>query len=163
MTIPKIEEVTGVGKSTFYRWRDGDWTKDPRGSEVRDFCVGLGIPLDTAFAALGWVEDDPTTCDLLKAIFAHMGWEVEVASTVVDGLRLLDPPPELLLLDLSLSDGDGAAILRQVRSARLPTRVAVTTGHDPAGLGPVSELGPDAVFWKPIDVGEVCRSFGLRP
>jgi len=108
------------------------------------------------------VEDDPTTCDLLRAIFAHLGWQVAVASTVAEGLSLLDPPPDLLVLDLTLPDGDGTDLLRHVRTAHLPTRVAVTTGHDPALLSAVSSLRPDALLQKPIEVADVCRAYDAR-
>jgi DNA-binding response OmpR family regulator len=108
------------------------------------------------------VEDDRTTCDLLRAIFAHLGWQVLVASTVADALRLLDPPPDLLVLDLTLPDGDGTDILRHVRTAHLPTRVAVTTGLDPAFLPAVTSLRPDALLQKPIEVADVCRACGPR-
>lgn len=108
------------------------------------------------------VEDDRTTCDLLRAIFSHLGWEVKVAETVADGLALLDPPPDLIVLDVSLPDGDGTDILRYVRSAQLPTRVAVTTGHDPSLLSVIASLTPDALLQKPIEVADVCRAFDLR-
>jgi hypothetical protein len=57
MTIPDIERATKVGKSTFYRWRDGDWSKDPRPSQVKAFCEGLGIPYEIPYRLLGWAED----------------------------------------------------------------------------------------------------------
>lgn len=57
MTIPDIERATGVGKTTFYRWRDGEWTKDPRATQVRAFCDGLGVPYQQAYRLLGWSEN----------------------------------------------------------------------------------------------------------
>lgn len=49
-----IEELTGVGTSTFHRWRRGDWGHEwPKIQQVIDFCKGLGIPEEDAFAALG--------------------------------------------------------------------------------------------------------------
>lgn len=56
LTIPDVEKATGVSKTTFYRWRDGDWTKDPRASQVKAFCEGLGVPVDAAYRLLGWSE-----------------------------------------------------------------------------------------------------------
>ena len=108
------------------------------------------------------VEDDRTTCDLLRAIFAHMGWDVDVAETVAEGLAGLDPPPDLLVLDVTLPDGDGTDILRKVRSDHLPTRVAVTTGHDPGMLTALASLRPDALLQKPIEVEDVCRAYDRR-
>lgn len=57
ITIKEIERRTGVGSTTFYRWRDGDWTADPRPSQVDAFCDGLDIPTTAAYRALGWGAD----------------------------------------------------------------------------------------------------------
>ncbi|MER7164534.1 helix-turn-helix transcriptional regulator [Micromonospora sp. NPDC000207] len=57
MTVEDIAKATGVSSATLYRWRNGDWTKDPRGSQVRGFCAGLGAPLAVAYRLLGWSED----------------------------------------------------------------------------------------------------------
>jgi len=59
MTIADIETATGVSQGTFYRWRDASWTADPRGTQVRAFCVGLGIPPDAAFRLLEWEASPP--------------------------------------------------------------------------------------------------------
>jgi DNA-binding response OmpR family regulator len=106
------------------------------------------------------VDDDRTTRFLLRAIFTQMGWEVAVAGSVTAGLSRLDPPPDALILDLSLPDGSGTEILRRIRRDRLPTRVAVTTGHDPDSLGHVAELRPEALLQKPVSLDELCRVWG---
>ena len=82
-----------------------------------------------------------------------------MAATVAEGLDLLDPPPDCLVLDLMLPDGGGEAILRKVREDDLPTRVvAVTTGsNDPARLAVVKELNPDVLLSKPIDPSVLLR------
>lgn len=50
----KIADITGVGPSTFHRWRRGDWGRGwPELQKVIDFCEGLGVSVDEAFAALG--------------------------------------------------------------------------------------------------------------
>lgn len=54
MTIADIEEATGLGNSTFYTWRKGNWDRDPVQGRVRQFCEGLGLSLDEAYGALGW-------------------------------------------------------------------------------------------------------------
>jgi len=93
------------------------------------------------------VEDDPATQKIWQVIFSRRGWEVAVASTVSEGLALLDPPPDYLILDLKLPDGDGEAILRKVRDDKLKTRVAVTTGSvDPTKSGALESLEPEALF-----------------
>lgn len=57
MTIEQIEKATGIGSTTFYRWRDGKWARDPVASSVRNFCTGLGVSISEAYRALGWSED----------------------------------------------------------------------------------------------------------
>lgn len=59
MTVPQIEAATKLGNSTFYSWRKGDWNRDPVPARVRDFCLGLGVPIDEAYRALGWSVPDP--------------------------------------------------------------------------------------------------------
>lgn len=79
MTVEQIEQATGVGKSTIHRWMTGQWSRDPRASEVRSFCAGLGVSLDSAQQALGWVAvraerepepimDDPDVRAVMRAL-----------------------------------------------------------------------------------------------
>lgn len=58
LTIADIEDRAGVSSATLYRWRDGQWAKDPRPSQVKAFCQGLGIPWESAFKVLGWTTGD---------------------------------------------------------------------------------------------------------
>jgi len=61
-SIPKIAEVSGVGQSTIYRWRDGDWTRSPGGDQVAAFCAALDIPASSAFSIL-WPNKDERPVD----------------------------------------------------------------------------------------------------
>lgn len=54
MTVADIEKATGLGNSTFYTWRKGNWDRDPVQGRVKQFCEGLGLSLDEAYGALGW-------------------------------------------------------------------------------------------------------------
>ena len=104
------------------------------------------------------VEDDESVRTVWKTVFSQRGWNVAVAGTVAEGLAKLDPAPDFLILDLSLPDGNGSAILHRVREANLKTRVAVTTGEsNVARIRAVRLLRPEAIFLKPIDFFGVCR------
>ena len=100
------------------------------------------------------VEDDPTSRTALGYLLAHHGWNATEAATLGSGAQMLDSArPHVLILDLMLPDGDGADLLRRVRAERLPIRVAVVSGvGDPQRLAAVNQLGPDAMFHKPLDV-----------
>jgi DNA-binding response OmpR family regulator len=114
--------------------------------------------MDRQRHALVLVEDHDTTRRVLARLLSLNGWEVRTASTVAEGLALLDSVPDCIITDLMLPDGEGETVLRHVRDAGMPTRVVVTTATgDEARLARVWRLEPDAVLRKPIDVDEVCR------
>lgn len=101
------------------------------------------------------VEDDRVTYTALRVLLGTT-WDVTIATTLADALRLLDSVPDVVVLDLMLPDGDGAELLKRVRSLRLNSRVVVTTGsHDPARLNALNRLRPHAVMQKPIDLAEL--------
>src|SRR5262245_2110480 len=105
------------------------------------------------------IDDNSLTRHLLRQVLALalIGWAFIEAATVAEGLDRLNPPPDCVLIDLDLPDGSGAAILRKIRQDRLPTLVIVSSGAtDPARLGEVATLRPDAVLPKPIDPERLC-------
>jgi DNA-binding response OmpR family regulator len=98
------------------------------------------------------VEDDSDTRHLLRRILSLCGWEVLEAASISEAMARLDPPPDCLILDLGLPDGDGGAILRTIRAKGLPTRVVVNTGiGDPTRLSEITDLHPDCLLHKPLD------------
>jgi DNA-binding NtrC family response regulator len=108
------------------------------------------------------VEDHEGTRNVLRSIFTRRGWSVLTASTVAEGLALLDhdPRPGFLILDLMLPDGEGEAVLKKVRRLNLSTCVAITSGMcDPVRLGAVSAMKPEAVLQKPIDLDGLFQVF----
>lgn len=78
LTDLAVASATGVGTSTFHRWRRGDWGQEwPKLQQVIDFCRGLSIPEEDAFAALGLRGErtpaapaplDPDVLRLLRAL-----------------------------------------------------------------------------------------------
>jgi ActR/RegA family two-component response regulator len=95
----------------------------------------------------------------LRSRLAGRGWSVALAGTVAEAKARLNPLPRCILLELTLDDGPGEAVLRQVVEDNLPTRVLLCTGvSDPVRLARAARLGPEAVFGKPIDVEEVVRA-----
>src|SRR5690242_8693972 len=102
------------------------------------------------------VEDDADSFDWMRRRLNRYGYEVEWARSLVDGFNKLDARPCCLILDLSLPDGNGAAILREIRDRSLPIKVAVVSGvKDHAVLNEAANLNPDAFFLKPVDAIEL--------
>jgi transcriptional regulator with XRE-family HTH domain len=53
MTDNDIQKATGVGQSTFHRWRRGQGDRLPTIERVQAFCAGLEMPIQPALDALG--------------------------------------------------------------------------------------------------------------
>src|SRR5437870_3511493 len=86
------------------------------------------VPVTTCRRTL-IVEDDADACEATSRALRRRGYEVDCAYTVAETLeRLAQDPPDALILDLRLADGDGLAALRHIRERQLPVRVAVVTG-----------------------------------
>jgi hypothetical protein len=49
----QISAQTGVGSSTFHRWRAGQFATAPDIGKIVQFCEGLGLPAEPALRALG--------------------------------------------------------------------------------------------------------------
>jgi CheY-like chemotaxis protein len=98
------------------------------------------------------VEDDDVTARPLTKILNRLGYDVAQVTTLADALERLDDwAPRCVFLDLSLPDGDGIGVLRQIREFQQPISVAVTTGMvDEDLLADVNKLLPDALFTKPL-------------
>ena len=102
------------------------------------------------------VEDDRATRVALVALFRRLGLEVESVETLAEARARLVARPDFVVLDLMLPDGNGIEVLRHIRSAGLPVRVAVTTGvFDWHLLDDVRKLGPERLFQKPVDAAKL--------
>lgn len=109
------------------------------------------------------VEDNDETQRQRARIFLAAGWDVRLVSTVANGLVALNPPPDCVIVDVVLPDGDGAAILEMIRTENIATRIVVVTIglSDPIRLSRVPAFHPDLMIQKPLDwevVWRYCRS-----
>ena len=102
------------------------------------------------------VEDDEQVQELLSDYLSHEGFRVTIAATgAAMTAALAAEPADLILLDLRLPDGDGLALVRQLRSeSQLP--VIILSGKVEevdriVGL----ELGADDYLTKPFNPREL--------
>jgi DNA-binding response OmpR family regulator len=115
-------------------------------------------------ATLLLVEDDPVVRTFLADNLTADGYELLVAETLRDALRVLEyKRPDLAVIDLRLPDGSGLELIRQVREAdgiasRLdPTLPLVILSGCAAELDRVRgfEYGADDYVAKPFGYGEL--------
>jgi CheY-like chemotaxis protein len=108
-------------------------------------------PADTAILI---VEDDPDQLALADLRVSMAGYKVRVASSVHAFLQAMldDGPPDLLLLDVDLPDGDGFEVLAKMRRHQslnsLPI-VLLTAKNEAADIGKGLVLGADGYVTKP--------------
>lgn len=78
------------------------------------------------------VEDNELVTGAMRILLESVGARVSVAESVAAALGFAhSDPPRLVLLDLTLPDGDGLQVIDPLRAAGTKTFVALT-GHDDA-------------------------------
>ena len=103
------------------------------------------------------VEDDPYLQENLVRSLSRRGLQVTSASTAAQAVSLWQSlRPDVVLLDLTLPDGDGLNVVSQVRQMGFTTPVLVLTARATVGdrvLGLNS--GADDYMAKPFDLDEL--------
>ncbi|HEY7237009.1 MAG TPA: response regulator [Gemmatimonadaceae bacterium] len=106
------------------------------------------------------VEDNDLVSGALRILFEQTGRRVSIAATVSEALSVARTDrPDLMLIDLTLPDGDGFSILEVLRRENRSPRVAVAlTGHDdPEAAERCAALGCTDVLVKPVPTRELLR------
>jgi DNA-binding NtrC family response regulator len=110
------------------------------------------------------VDDDRELCDNLWDILRERGYRVCLAHDAAQAAeRLQKAEFEVVLIDMKLNNGDGAAVFRQVRRANRQARTVLITGFRAQTEREVQEVlseGADAVCYKPFDVERLLHTIG---
>jgi two-component system nitrogen regulation response regulator NtrX len=76
------------------------------------------------------VDDEVSILNSLSSILEDEGYEIAVAKSGPEALRLCGAdPPDLLILDIWMPDMDGLETLRRVRESAPSTQVMMMSGH----------------------------------
>jgi DNA-binding response OmpR family regulator len=102
------------------------------------------------------VDDDPDLCETLWDLLRERGYRVSIAHGESQaGAQLAEREYNVVLIDMKLTNGDGASVFRAVRRSNPQARTVVITGHrsemDTLVRAVVAE-GADAVCYKPFDM-----------
>ena len=102
------------------------------------------------------VEDDREIRGLLRTALAAEGFDVLTAVSVSEATALLEhDPPDLVVLDLGLPDGDGAQLVRAVRRKSAMPIVVASARHQEAEKISLLDEGADDFLTKPFGVSEL--------
>ncbi len=102
------------------------------------------------------VDDEPQIVRGLKVILRNAGYRVDTAESKEETLvRLTGRPPDAIVLDLVLPDGNGVEICKQVREwSRLPIVVLSAVGDEREKVRAL-DAGADDYVTKPFGTEEL--------
>jgi two-component system KDP operon response regulator KdpE len=102
------------------------------------------------------VDDEPEIVRGLRIVLRDAGYSVEAASTKAEALASVTTrPPEALVLDLVLPDGDGVSVCKDVRRwSRLPILVLSAVGDEREKVRAL-DAGADDYVTKPFGTEEL--------
>jgi two-component system cell cycle response regulator DivK len=110
------------------------------------------------------VDDQPLHCRLLERILEIEGYEALVANSIAEAEEIVaDEVPALVVLDVRLTDGDGLALARRLKSDPRTVECAVIACS--AGIAPTERrralaAGCADYIGKPIDISRFVRVVG---
>jgi len=111
------------------------------------------------------VEDSPMINGALKILLEAGGFDVTLATTTAEALAWdASRPADVMLLDITLPDGDGLSVLEELRAREATPGVTLAmTGHDDDITRARSlAAGCAAVLVKPVPVQELLRIISER-
>lgn len=106
------------------------------------------------------VDDSANVTGALRVLFEETGNDVSIANTIRDALAVVDARAvNVMLLDLTLPDGDGLSALAAMRARDTQPRVtaALTGRAEPEVAARCTAAGCQAVLVKPVPIAELLR------
>ena len=108
-------------------------------------------------ARLLLVDDDPQVSWIVSRVLVEAGYEVMGAETAKAALDAFEArPPDVVLLDLRLPDGDGMEVMQRMRDADPSVVVIMMTGHGTVESAVhAMKQGAFDYLMKPVQLEEV--------
>ena len=102
------------------------------------------------------IEDDLSVKKLLEITFKEYEFDYISSESKKNALMMfLSHNPDLLIVDLGLSDGDGKDLIKQIREiSKLPI-IVLTARHDEKEIVAALDAGADDYITKPFSVNEL--------
>jgi len=108
------------------------------------------------------VDDEPQIRKFLRATLTSHDYQVSEAEKCAEAMKLLTThPPDVMLLDLGLPDGDGLDVIKELRGwSQLPVIVLSARGQEQDKVTAL-ELGADDYLTKPFGAAELLARIGV--
>lgn len=174
-TSGEVARICGVSPDTVSRWFDlgqlEGYRLGPGGdrripyASLRQFMLNHGIPierLEEDQKRILVVDDDPYYLDTIPTALGKSGeYQVFTASTGFDaGAMVAEHNPQLLILDIHLSDMDGRMVSQRVRNRpdTKGTRILAISGYlDQEQLDELEQYGFDGFLQKPFSLDDLTQ------
>lgn len=102
------------------------------------------------------VEDDREIRALMQCSLSVEGFDVQTAVSLSEASALVrHKPPDVLVLDLGLPDGDGVDLVREIRMRHSLPILIVSARHQEEQKIQLLDAGADDYLIKPFSVGEL--------
>ena len=102
------------------------------------------------------VEDDREIRALMQSSLSVEGFEVQTAVSISEASALLrHSPPDVVVLDLGLPDGDGVDLVKEVRQRQTLPIIVVSARHQEEQKIKLLDAGADDYLTKPFNVDEL--------
>jgi two-component system, OmpR family, KDP operon response regulator KdpE len=102
------------------------------------------------------IEDDVSVKKLLEITFKEYEFNFISSDSKKNALIMfLSHNPDLLIVDLGLSDGDGKDLIKQIREISKVPIVVLTARHDEKEIVAALDVGADDYITKPFSVNEL--------
>lgn len=102
------------------------------------------------------VEDDREIRAMMQSSLSVEGFDVQTAVSLSEARALLQhAPPDVIVLDLGLPDGDGVELVQQVRQQQTLPIIIVSARHQEAQKIRMLDAGADDYLAKPFHTEEL--------
>ncbi len=102
------------------------------------------------------VEDHSDIRALIQSSLSVEGYEVQTAVSLSEARALMQhSPPDVVVLDQGLPDGDGRELVQEVRRHRSTPIIIVSARHQEAQKIELLDAGADDYLAKPFSVAEL--------
>ena len=102
------------------------------------------------------IEDDAHIRGAVGRALAQQGHGITYATSGMDGLnRVVNEPPEVVVLDLGLPDVDGVDLLRMIRAVSQVPVIVATARDDERDIVRTLDVGADDYVVKPYSAGQL--------